>query len=1173
MPIATLAVLGSFSLSVQSTAITHFPTEKVRALFAYLALEPCMHRREALAELLWPENAPGMALKNLRLSLYRVRQVLEAAVPHSAESLLHVTHQMIGLDCNALWVDALHFQGVLRSYEQHQHPGIAECPVCLARLREVAAVYQGELLPDLYVPNAPAFDEWLLLRREGLHTQAQQALHTLTDTAMAQGQYAQAMVSATQALNLDAYHEENHRRLMTLFVYLGQPQRALAQYRQCCRLLRNGLDLEPAPETIALMEQIQAGRLHAPERQEQDSPVALASAPTPMPSPAAVAIHNTLPSMLTGFVGRQRELTDLTHLFAQPDTRLITMTGVGGMGKTRLAIELARSMLASFSHGVAFVALASLDDPSTIASTLATTLGLDMGGDALQQLCQYLRDKHMFLILDNAEHLLDRVGELSAALLEAAAQLHILVTSREQLQLRGEYVYNVPALDSAYDGSLIQGRGAASVTLFVQCAQRAQTGFRLTSENLTHVLRICQLVQGMPLGLELAAAWVGSYSLSEIAAAIAQNADFLAYNWRDVPERQRSMRAVFNWSWKLLTPAEQHTLRQVAVFRGSFSLDAAQAVAQASQAILIRLTQTSLLYQHEHILGRRYSIHALLHQFAAEQYEHADERSAVEARHSRYYLGFLAAHERRLTGEAPRAAAAAIQAEIDNIRQAWIWAVNHACVSDIEQCANALYQFYAVTGHQAERVQTFEPACRSFQAYIEHAPEDRQLRRVLGQLLALYSTALARQAQNEHAIQIAQQAIALEQWNLEGAALAFIAWGYALHNQGQHRPARDRLEHALERIAVCQHNQEASELLGVIGWATHLWLGFINSSLSEFGRGREHAFQAWQICQAQQRRLGEVDSLCCLGSIALAEYDLRAAQSYYEEAYQLVATMSSRMAEWELLFDLGEVVRLQGNYAHAYVLSQQALALAHDIGNAIQVYLTTAAMMRLLCFMGDKNQAMTWYQHLLALDDPELAPTQRMFVLRTLMIYFEQSGDQHQVLTLAEEHWALGHSYGHIYDQAQCLILLGHARAMLQQSDAAASYRQALTIYTAIGNPGLAAEAWAGLASIALQGNEFAEALQAAECILQAIDAGVRIGLDEPFCSYMACYRVLSTYKDSRAEGVLQAAHSVLQGYADQLGDSARQAFLGRVLVKPFVQQVFEQQPMSADTILMTQAA
>jgi predicted ATPase/transcriptional regulator with XRE-family HTH domain len=423
---------------------------------------------------------------------------------------------------------------------------------------------------------------------------------------------------------------------------------------------------------------------------------------------AQPAPQHNLPSLPTPFVGRAQELAALQALLGDLDARLITIVGPGGIGKTRLAIEAARSQLEGFADGVYFVPLAALDDPDLLATPIAEALGVSIRirnhrekstlDGQQDQLVAYLRHKHMLLVLDNLEHLVGSLHLLST-ILRTAPGVKILATSRERLNLHGETLFVL--------GGMIVPEGAAgtdagdtqlpdAISLFANCARRIHPSFALTADNLGDVVAICRFVEGMPLGIELAAAWVGVLTPAEIAAEIQANLDFLSSSLHDIPERQRSIRSIFQSSWDKLSTTERDVFAQLSVFQGSFTREAAQRVTGASLQTLLALVQKSLVQPG---MNGRYHVHELLRQFAAEQLGAVPEaEAAVRERHCAYYVGLLAEQEAEINGPRQGEALAAIEQEIYNVRAAWKWAVSQRHLKYIDQAMESLCEFYRMRG-------------------------------------------------------------------------------------------------------------------------------------------------------------------------------------------------------------------------------------------------------------------------------------------------------------------------------------------------------------------------------------------------------------------------------------------------------------------------------------------
>lgn len=528
---------------------------KVTPLLAYLLL----HRetavpRDHLAFLLWDDVPESEARANLRRHLHDLRRALPAA----AEWVLSDAKSVQWNPAVPYWLDVAEFERLCADD---------------GRLAEAITLYTGDLLQNLY-------EDWVTPHRDRLQALCFATLDRLIKREWAQGDLAQAMAYARQLLNRDPLREDTLRDYMLLRADSGDRAGALQLYQQFKNRLEEELGVAPMPETTAVYDEL------AHSHPLSASPRPPIAAPTSSP-------HHNLPARLTSFVGRQEELAHVGRLLgtAESPVRLLTITGPGGTGKTRLAIEAANWLWDKhrdqFPDGLYFVGLSAIANPDLVPIAIAETLNMHGNPDLspLDSLKAFLRDKHLLLLLDNFEHLLDAAAHI-ADLLTAVPHLRILVTSQAVLHLYGEQEFPLPPLplpDPAYLPPPAELLNYAAVRLFVERLQAVQPHFKLDETNGTAVAEICHYLDGMPLALELAAARGKLFTPAAMLAQLSQRLHFLTGQARNLPTRHQTLRATIDWSYNLLTPAEQTLFAGLSLFASSFTLSAAEAVFGAQQ--------------------------------------------------------------------------------------------------------------------------------------------------------------------------------------------------------------------------------------------------------------------------------------------------------------------------------------------------------------------------------------------------------------------------------------------------------------------------------------------------------------------------------------------------------------------------------------------------------------
>jgi predicted ATPase/DNA-binding CsgD family transcriptional regulator len=533
--------------------------------------------------------------------------------------------------------------------------------------------------------------------------------------------------------------------------------------------------------------------------------------------PAAVqpSLHN-LPAKTTRFIGRVGELQKLTRLLVEESSRLITLFAPGGMGKTRLALAAAEACLPHFKDGVFFVSLAGFLSPDQLIPAIADAIGFQFTSGretAQQQVLKFLHDKHLLLVLDNFEHLLE-AASLLTNLLERAAHLHILVTSRERLNLNYETLYALGGMRYPETLDTKNALDYAAVQLFLECGQRI-AGDNVHSD-IASIVHICQLIQGMPLAIELAAAWLVALSPKAIADEIAQGLDFLQTTMRNLPDRHRSVRAVFESTWQRLTVLEQQVFSKLSVFRGGFKREAAQVIGGADASLLMALTNKALITRSRS--SDRYEIHELLRQFGEAHLQQAGNDVQTRDKHAAYFANFLTVRLPILQSQQSWAVLDEIEQDFENIREAISRLLNAPLGDDHVAVIECLRQFFEARVHVAAAVHHPGLPYTSLRLYFEaraHFSADaialfrKALQQVHSDLVNVQvqeglGDALQVMGDYQQARQVFQQAQQLL------PDVAFVLQARLLRKQALTFDAEKRLEQALQVLAETEETLKRS---------------------------------------------------------------------------------------------------------------------------------------------------------------------------------------------------------------------------------------------------------------------------------------------------------------------------------------------------------------------------
>jgi len=856
---------------------------KTLALLAYLAVTAQRHGREALAALFWPDYEAPQANAYLRHSLWELRKAL-------GEDLLETEREAIAVILGEdLWVDVVRFQELLVA------AGAGEP----TQLEEAAALYRGDFMAGFTLRDCPDFDDWQSLTAEALRRQLQQALATLVGAYEERGERTQALETARRWLAVDPLDEASHRALMRLYAHAGQRGAALEQYESCRALLHDELGAEPEPATIALYEAIRSGSIG---RHEEQAPS------------LQVTQRVVLPADSTPFVGREGELAEITRLLTGPDCRLLTIVGPGGTGKTRLAVRAARTHAARFRDGTVFVSLAGEDAGDALPAVLAEALQLPLPPERLRsslrderhrQLLEHLSRRELLLVLDNAEHLKEALADLIQELLAAAPRLRLIVTSRERLGLPEEWILEMRGLAYPGPGRIANLESYPAVQLFLQVARRNRVGLELTPTDWLAVVRICQMLEGMPLGIELAAPWVRMLSCSEIAAEIERNLDFLTTSQRGTPERHRSLRAAFEHSWHLLGAREQEVFARLAVFRAGFTREAAEQVAGATLADLMALVDRSLVYREP---AGRFGLHEVLRTYAAEKLSLSPQaEQEVRSRHSACYLELLARVGEDLKGDEQQAAVALLEREMPNLQLAWQHALKVGDWAGVRQ------------------------ALLNWTLFMEMGPRKRESTQAARAAIAAVRKALAREGPSPE---------------LE-ALLGFLlaSWRYHAMTLDPGEPPEPLIEESMalaRRLPECREKGLIFLLNGIHSpvLAPAEAIALVRESLAIF----EALGDRWAAAMAQIV-LGD--------ALMLGADDPAAARPFYEAAHAGCRALGNRWGEAMGLVGLALVAQRERQHLEALEFGRESLAVYRDLGNPWRVLGTLDLLTQVATEIGD----------------------------------------------------------------------------------------------------------------------------------------------------------------------------------------------------------------------------
>lgn len=944
--VTSVQLSGKAKLNLGDKIIEFLPNKRFQ-LLAYLAYQGNWVSRDKLVFLFWPDEPNHTARQNLRQLLKHIRKFTWLENLESDENRLR---WLVNTDV-----------GVLKKALERGH------------VEHAVQLYGGVLCVDLENGEAGEFSNWLELERQTLHKLWLEAALKLADDFEARENFSQAARVFEKLHQSEPLAEDNLRRYLRNLALSEQNDRAREVFARHEKLLKEEFNSEPTAETLNLIQAIRQG-----EVMEKVSALTTTKTKT--------KLRHNLPIQATAFVGREIDQKKLASLLDDTNCRLVTVVAPGGMGKTRLAIEVAKTQLESFEE-VYFVSFAAVTSPDLMVYTLADALELSLFGSKppKEQVLEYLKNKNMLLVLDNLEQLLSDI-DLVHDILGISPSIKILATSRERLQLQAEYVFDLEGLAVPHEkNNNIQDFD--SLQLFAERAKHNKLDFVL-EPHLQAVTKICQLVGGMPLAIELAASWSRLLTPNEIVTELDSSLELLSNKSRDLPERHHSMRSVFEVSWQRLSEQEQTALRKISVFHGGFEKEAARAVAEVDLTILLSLLNKSFVWRDT---SGRFSQHPLILQYVQRKTnDYPEEKRQTEERHGLYYLELFSEKAPDVGTQQGAEILEALEKDFPNFRIAWDWMLREERVDKIGRVASSLNDFFMVSSYMREGLGMFERAILTLD---ENNPNHHA---ALGHTLVqqAYIKVMTSLGGFTTQIETFQRGLALLEPLKEYSGIIWgqIILGEAAWEQGEPKKAKEILTSAVNLARTYGTPQDLGRALAhfilivkdvdtfaevsasieptlkevrELGNALNLALVLMlfgahliyNDHLDE---GEKLLLESLNLSRLRKVDNPAVYALTDLTRLAYKRRDYEQAEMLIAEAYECASKLSHEFMKSEIRAIWGRIKLAQGHLSEAKKLIIEGLKIGWFIGSSHAACHALLLLAELSLAKGQVKQAVMW---------------------------------------------------------------------------------------------------------------------------------------------------------------------------------------------------------------------
>lgn len=884
-------LLGEFAVSFagNSVAPAAWTRRGARQLVKLLAVQPRQRlHREEIIDALWPDHDPTVAAGSLRALLHLARRAIATVAPADLAILAREGDEVALQSPGLAWIDARAFEAAAAAGLRDADPAV---------LQQALDLYTGDPLPE------DRYEDWTAVWRESLRERFLAVHVGLADALSGRAEHARAAEVLERALQLDPVDEDVAARLMRQYVATSQRQRALRVYRRLREALASELDAPPDPATERLYAEILAGHADAMPR---DATV------------NAMAAHN-LPEPLTRFIGREATVTRVRAAVAA--NPIVTLAGVGGVGKTRLAIEAARGMVANFADGIWFVDLSAARSDDAVHSAILLVLSSSpLAAADWPALVEERRDRSALLVLDNCEHLIDSVAEAAQALLGPGRGVRILATSREPLRIGGEVVVRVPALTVGSDDGTAEHGSSEAASLFVDRARQHNPDFAPTPGDLASIDAICERLDGLPLAIELAAARVTALSVEQLGGRMEDPFHVLGAGSRTDSPRHRTLWDTIDWSYGLLDPSERLLFDRLSVFDGGFSLDAAEAVASGDGidrrdvlSLVAQLVDKSLIQVEAGVDEVRYRLLETVRRFAVERLLERGEQETIARCHADWFLALAEAADIQLRGREQGRWLRQLDVDIDNIRAALRTFVRQGDVDGELRLSTILLRLWWVRGYVSEGRRWLEDA-------IERARATPGANRRLIADAMMNAGALAlSQGEAAYSEALFEESLALNRQLGDPIGIADVLHqlATALRLRGDALRAMPLAE---ESLALRREHGNAREIALSLGL-----IGELSIVANELDAAETYLRESLEMYRASGDRHSVAITLNNLGEVYRGLGALDQAAACCQESLEIFRALDAAHGVAYLLASLGDIATLQGRVADAQRDYREAL--------------------------------------------------------------------------------------------------------------------------------------------------------------------------------------------------------------------------------------------------------